>query len=137
MNKYKIRIDSSSYKKIQRKLQKYNIKVGGMNIGDFLLANSFIDDSSDSPVTRVKRIILHIGGDFDSKPGNLENWLNLELNLLYGKNEYFLLRRRLDQLVKEYDRKAKISSVEVLDCRTVGDCIDLMDSKIPLVKRGR
>jgi hypothetical protein len=129
-NKYKIKIDSVSYKKLQKKLQKYNIKIGGISLSNFLIANSVNDDSSDSPGIRVKRIILHIAGDFDRQPQDMESESHLELDFLFGHHQYLLLRRKLDHLVKEYNKESKISANEAYLCHTVGDCVDLVHSKI-------
>ncbi len=130
MNKYNIHIAESSYKKIQKKLQQYEIKIGGMSIRNFLIANSIVDDSKNPPLIRIKRIILHIAGDFDNRPEDLQNDVKLETNLHFGYNEFALLRKRLDLLVKEYQKGSKISAKEVHDCKTVNDCVDLLLSKI-------
>ncbi len=135
MNKHNIYINPVAYKKIHKKLLKYNIKIGGMNIMNFLIANSSIQDSANSPTLRTKRVILHISGNLDSKPEDLANESHLRQNLLFGHIEYLLLRRRLDQLTKEYVKGTKISIKEVQDCQVVGDCIDLVNSKIYNVNR--
>lgn len=125
MNKYNVYIPESSYRKIQKKLQNYEIKIGGMNIRNFLIANSNVDDSAYSLKTRVKRIILHIAGDFDSHPKELDDQTSLE-KLNFRHHEYIMLRKRLDQLLKEYDKSGKISAIEVNNCRSVEDCLQLM-----------
>ncbi len=132
MGKYTIQIPETSYKKLHKKLQKYEIKIGNMKIGNFLIANSVIDDTGNRIATRIKRIVLHISGDFDSKPEDLQSGFELKTELRYGFEEYLLLRKRLDQLVKEYDNGARISAREANDCIIVGDCVDLISSKIVL-----
>lgn len=130
MNTYNIKLDPGSYKKLQKKLSKYNIKIGGMSIRNFLVINSIIDDRIDSTAQRVKRIILHIAGDFDSNPANMKGECSLEQELSFGYNEYFMLRRCLDRLVKEYNKKLKINADEIQACRTVEACVNLVTDRI-------
>jgi hypothetical protein len=130
MDKHNIRIPASSYKKLYKKLMKYGIKIGGMSVRNFLVAHSIVEDTGNPPDIRTKRIILHIAGDFDSEPAELLNWVNIETNLLFSFNEYSLLLKRLNHLVKEYDKSARISAKEVQACKTVSDCLDLVTSKI-------
>ncbi len=130
MNNYKIYVSATSYKKLNKKLQKYNIKLGGLDIRHFLIANSVIDDAGHLPFIRAKRIILHIAGDFDSSPSDLDDDLELRTQLSFGHFEFLLLRRRLEQLVKEYDYSSRIMALEMMHCRTVGDYVEMINAKI-------
>src|SRR5687767_13218166 len=129
-DKFNIQLDSSIYRKIQNKLKNYNIKIGGINITSYLVANTLIDDSADTLSVRTKRAVLHIAGDFDTHPEQLRASADLKTELLFNHTEYLALRRKLDILVKEYDKEHKISLEEGLDCRTVNDCIELVNSKM-------
>ncbi len=130
MEQYNIRISAASYKKLQKKLLQYKIKIGGQELGTFLIANSVIDDVAHERDLRAKRIILHIARDFDSSPGDLHNDIRLADHLAFGFTEYTLLRRRLDRLAKEYKRTAKIGLKVVNECQTVNDCINLVNAQI-------
>jgi hypothetical protein len=130
MNKYKISIDNQSYKKLQKKLSKYNIKIGEISIRNFLIANTVIEDSNNALPLRVKRIILHVAGDLEGKIEELENGSRLDSGLLYRRNEYMLLRRHLDRLVKEYNKDLKVSAAEAEACQTVSDCMDMVCLKV-------
>jgi hypothetical protein len=130
MNKYKISIDHLSYKKLQKKLSKYNIKIGEISIRNFLIANSVIEDSNNALPLRVKRIILHVAGDLEGKIEELENERQLDSGLLYRRNEYMLLRRHLDRLVKEYHKDLKVTAAETEACQTVLDCVDMVCLKV-------
>ena len=130
IDKHNIRMPASSYKKLYNKLMKYGIKIGGMSIRNFLIAHSVVEDEANPPDIRTKRIILYISGDFDRRPEDLPNNVELEALLQFGHTEYALLLKRLNQLVKEYDKTARVSAGEANACTTVGDCIDLVNSRI-------
>lgn len=128
-------IKSADLRKIHAKLKKFeadngSIRIEGMSLSQFLLAKVSFDDRDDPAVIRTKRIILHIAGDYSSKPEDLADNTNLEENLLYGSDEYSLLQIRLNLLVKEYKPTSGVSDDEVGDCETVGDCTELVESKI-------
>lgn len=136
MKKNQLKLDPKAYQKLYTKLQEIekkenkNLKINGVSLSNYLLSATKYDDVSDSPIIRVKKVILHVGGNFTTKPENLTNTINLKINMLYGSNEYSILRKRLDALAKEYKTSATISSEEINNCATVGDCITLFNSKI-------
>ena len=135
MAKHKIKLSASAFRKLHAKLKKIesansNHTIDGWNLSSFLIANAAADDKTDPPAIRTKRIILQIAGDFTTKPENLKNAVDLVKHLLYGDDEYSLLQMRLDSLVKENKSTASVSDSEASDCGTVGDCVDLVDSKI-------
>lgn len=135
MAKYRITLKPGHFKMLYLKLKKIeaadpSLKIGNASLTDFLIVNSLSDDQKDSPEIRTKRIILHIAGNFTTNPATLKDGIDLVQNLLYGSDEYTLLQMRLDTLVKEYKASASISSSEAGNCSTVGDCTQLVDSKI-------
>lgn len=135
MKTRKLKFKVSDFKKVHSALKKLEasdkkVKINGLSISDFLIANLSIDDETDSPVIRTKRIILQIAGDYSSNPAELNDNIKLTLNLFYSDNEYSLLQMRLNSLVKEYKKTANITDDETIDCATVGDCTELVISKI-------
>ncbi|GAB2838716.1 hypothetical protein [Ferruginibacter profundus] len=135
MAKHRITLKPGDFKKLHSKLKKMeasdpSLKIGNQLLSDFLIANSLADDKTDTAAIRTKRIILHIAGNFTTKPETLNDNIDLVQNLLYGDDEYTLLQMRLDILVKEFKSSASISSSEAGDCSTVGHCTALVDSKI-------
>lgn len=135
MKNSNLKLKVSDFKKVHSKLKKLeandnSLKINGLSISSFLIANLSIDDAVDLLEIRTKRIILQIAGDFSSKPKDLKDSIKLKINLLYGDDEYSLLQMRLNSLVKEYKKSARISDNETSDCTTVGDCIELVNSKI-------
>jgi hypothetical protein len=135
MAKHKIKLSASAFKKLHAKLKKIelanpNHTIEGWSLSSFLLANTAVDDKNDPPAIRTKRIVLQIAGDFSTNPANLDNRVRLARDLLYGADEYSLLQMRLDALVKEYKSSASVSESEANDCVKVGDCVNLVDSKI-------
>jgi hypothetical protein len=101
-----------------------------MNICNFLVANTHIDDSGDALETRVKRLILHIAGDFDNSAKDLPDNTDFVKDLSFRHNEFIFLRKHLEKLLKEYDQTARITAVNVGNCKLVGDCLDLVKLKI-------
>ncbi len=133
--KKKILIKPADFKKVHAKLKKLeskdpSLKINGLALSHFLLANTSFDDKADPPEIRTKRIILQIAGDFSTKPEDLKDNIKLGINLLFGDDEYTLLQMRLNALVKEYKPTASVSDDETNDCVTVGDCTKLVKSKI-------
>lgn len=133
--KRKITIKPADYKKVHATLKKLelkdaSLKINGLPLSHFLLANTSFDDHADLPEIRTKRIILQIAGDASSKPEDLKDNIKLRINLLFGDDEYSLLQTRLNSLVKEYKAAAGVSENETDDCTTVGDCTTLVNAKI-------
>lgn len=135
MAKHRIILKPGAFKKLHSKLKKMeaadsSLKIGNTLLSNFLIGNTVADDQKDTAEIRTKRRILHIAGNFTTKPETLRDNIELVKNLLYGDDEYTLLQMSLDTLVKEYKASASISSSEAGDCTTVGDCTGLVDSKI-------
>ncbi len=131
----KLTIKPADFKKVHSKLKKLesednSLKINGLTISNFLLANTSFDDKDDLPEIRTKRIILQIAGDFSTKPEDLKDNIKLRINLLFGDDEYSLLQMRLNSLVKELKPDASISDDETNNCTTVGDCTKLVKSKV-------
>ncbi|MBL0183748.1 MAG: hypothetical protein IPP96_16265 [Chitinophagaceae bacterium] len=135
MAKHRISLKPGDFKKLHAKLKKLEVadpslKIGNTLPSNFLIANAVADDQTDTPEIRTKRIILHIAGNFTTKPETMGDEIDLTINLLYRSDEYTLLQMRLDALVKEFKASASISSSEATGCSTVGDCTALVDEKI-------
>lgn len=133
--KKKLTINPSDFKKIHTQLQKMEaknkaLKINGLSLSNFFIANVSFDDFYDSPEIRTKRIILQIAGNSSIKPENLPNDIELATNLLYGENEFSLLQMRLNNLVKSINSSKSISQNETDKCETVGDCVQLVNTKI-------
>lgn len=135
MAKHSITLKAGDFKKLLLKLKKMeaadpSLKIGNTLMSHLLIGNTLTDDKKDTPEIRTKRIILHIAGNFTTKPETMGDEIDLTINLLYGSDEYTLLQMRLDVLVKEFKASASINSSEAGGCSTVGDCTALVDSKI-------
>jgi len=76
----------------------------------------------------VKQAILKAAG----RSGNPEDLSDdAELSDLFSSNaQYILLRAYLEGIARLFKPTATISLNEVMGCTTVGDCIDLVKSKI-------
>jgi hypothetical protein len=78
---------------------------------------------------RIKKDILIASGQVDENPNNLTE--NMEIgNLLPTSSAFQFLADLLDELVKEYKEQNEVKLAEIENCVTVGDCIDLIKSKI-------
>lgn len=135
MKKFKVEISWQDYQKLHAKIKELETagktaKIGKRKISDFFLARTTFTDAGESIDIRVKRIILIIAGDTTSEPSTLGDTLSLKLNLQFLSNEFSLLQIRLDRLVKEFKSTAKVSNSEASNCKTVKDCIDLVNKKI-------
>jgi hypothetical protein len=78
--------------------------------------------------TKVKRLILNVKGNYTTNPDDLFNELELKSNLLYNSTDFIFLARKLNQLIVVNDKK--INNSEMNKCKTVGDCVTLVKSKI-------
>lgn len=135
MAKHRITLKPGAFKKLHAKLKKMeatdpSLKIDNTLMSNFLIANALTDDQTDTAEIRTKRIILHIAGNFTTKPETMGDEIDLTINLLYGSDEYTLLQMRLDVLVKEFKASASINISEATGCSTVGDCTALVDAKI-------
>jgi len=95
-----------------------------------LMGSSFLEDENSNVITKTKKIILIIAGDFNSEPNLLQDEINLKDNLNYQDDEFSILQMRLNKLVKQYKDSASVDEDETNDCETVGDCVELVQSKV-------
>lgn len=77
---------------------------------------------------KVKRRILNVKGNYSTDPSEVLDELDLKANLLYNANDFTLLARKLNELIT--DGSKKITDAEMKKCKTVKDCIVLVNSKI-------
>lgn len=78
---------------------------------------------------QVKRSILIASGQANEDPDHLTEDMEIG-NLLPTNSAYQFLADSLDEVVKEYDEDNEIRLSEIEGCITVGDCIELVKSKV-------
>lgn len=88
-------------------------------------------EQAESIKSRVKTIILHIACDFRTQASQLSEKLDLKTHLLFSKEQYTLLFLKMNELVREQDPELRISIKEIRECRTVGDCVHLVERGSP------
>ncbi|MEJ5962029.1 M12 family metallopeptidase [Pedobacter immunditicola] len=93
-----------------------------------LRQSAFFKEKTDIK-EQVKRSILIASGQADGEPHYLTEDMEIG-NLLPTNSAYQFLADSLDELVKEYNEDNEIKLAEIEDCTTVGDCIELVKSKI-------
>lgn len=133
--KKKLEITLSDFAKLHRQIKKFEEKNGPIQIGNqklehFLLTRTSFADHGLTPEIRTKEIILQVAGNYDIKPEDLKDNVNLKDNLLYNDDSYSILEMRLNILIKGYKKDAVIDDDEMTGCDNVGDCVKLVDDKI-------
>lgn len=126
MAKRYIKFRADHFKKIRLLLK----ETGNNKLYREMMGSAFLEDESSNIVTKTKKIILYIAGDFTSDPGELQNEIDLKDELNYQDDEYSILQMRLNKLVKEYNDDESIDEDETNECDTVGDCVKLVQSKV-------
>jgi hypothetical protein len=92
--------------------------------------NEFLEYKNKANIEeRVKKSILIASGQATEDPENLENTMELA-KLLPTTSAFQFLADMLDDLVMEYKEDAAVKAADIVNCGTVGDCIDLVKSKI-------
>ncbi len=134
MKKQLIQISASKLKKVHSILKKHEknntpLKVGQIKLSNFL-ASSVELNSNNTIEIHTKQIILQIAGEYTVIPEQLNDNVNLKDNLNYSDDEYAFLQSQLNNLIKGYKKEVSISSSEINKCKTVSDCIKLVESKI-------
>jgi hypothetical protein len=135
MKKNIFSINGNKFARAHARLKKFEkengaITIGGLSLSSYLLSHtSFVDDKTIPKPIRTKRRILHIAGDFSTKPEELAGSVKLKTNLQYGALEYSLLQVDLNKLVKEYVSSASVSKSETDVCEKVSDCVKLVNDK--------
>lgn len=126
MAKRYIKFRADHFKKIRLLLK----ETGNNKLYREMMGSAFLEDESSNIVTKTKKIILYIAGDFTSDPGELQNEIDFKDELNYQDDEYSILQMRLNKLVKEYNDDESIDEDETNECDTVGDCVKLVQSKV-------
>lgn len=126
MAKRYIKFRADHFKKIRLLLK----ETGNNKLYREIMGSAFLEDESSNIVTKTKKIILYIAGDFTSDPDELQNEIDLKDELNYQDDEYSILQMRLNKLVKEYNDDESIDEDETNECDTVGDCVKLVQSKV-------
>lgn len=126
MAKRYIKFRADHFKKIRLLLK----ETGNNKLYREMMGSAFLEDESSNIVTKTKKIILYIAGDFTSDPDELQNEIDLKDELNYQDDEYSILQMRLNKLVKEYNDDESIDEDETNECDTVGDCVKLVQSKV-------
>lgn len=126
MAKRYIKFRAHHFKKIRLLLK----ETGNNKLYREMMGSAFLEDESSNIVTKTKKIILYIAGDFTSDPEELQNEIDLKDELNYQDDEYSILQMRLNKLVKEYNDDESIDEDETNDCDTVGHCVKLVQSKV-------
>lgn len=90
--------------------------------------SSKLDFDKENIDLKVKRRILNVKGNYSTNPSEVIDELDLKTNLLYNSNDFILLAKKLNELISETTKK--ITTVEMKKCKTVKDCIILVNSKI-------
>jgi hypothetical protein len=90
------------------------------------------NDAEESLKNRVKTILLHLAGDFETHSEDLSDKLSLKTNLLFKETQYKLLFLKLNALLQHYHNQPekRISIKEIIDCQTVMDCFTLIEKTI-------
>ena len=78
----------------------------------------------------VKLIILTIAGNRKIKPRDLPNETLLDEQLGYNGELRVFLHVALNNYVDHKRPGASVSEAEIDDCKTAGDCIELVKSKL-------
>jgi hypothetical protein len=132
---HQLTIQATDLKKMVQKLQvlekKQNLfKIEGWLPSQFLQLATQPNNQKDSPKNRIKTILLHLAGDYETPPEKLSDKLDLETHLLFSETDYTLLYIKMDALLKNYQPEKTISLKEIKNCRTVADCITLLETHI-------
>jgi hypothetical protein len=105
--------------------------VNSKGLRELLLESNSISPAfelSDDVSLQVKRAILNVKGNNSTDPSTLLDGLELAANLLYSGNDFIVLAIKLNKLIS--DNSKKITVAEMRKCKTVGDCVTLVNCKL-------
>jgi len=138
MAKKNFTIPASALKKLHSFFKKHeaknvNVQIGSMKPSNFLV--SVIDpirtrSAAPNISYEVKQIVLYVSGDFSTDPDILPDSTKLKENLNYNDSDYSVLYDKLDALIIKYNPSSGTTSTDVYKCKTAGDCVTLVNSKI-------
>ncbi len=128
-------IQSTDVCKIIKQLQlveeKYDFfTIDGLQLSQFVQLAIQPNNEKESPRNRVKTILLHLAGDFETNACQLSDQLHLKTHLLFKEAQYKLLFLKLNALLQAYQPEKKISIKEIKDCVTVADCVALVEREV-------
>ena len=129
---YELTIQAIALKKMIKQLQLVEQKqelftIDGLLPSQFLLCAIQTNEEEKSLKNRVKTILLHLAGDFETQSEDLSDKLHLKTNLLFKETQYKLLFLKLNALLQHYQPEKRISIKEIEDCQTVMDCFILIE----------
>ena len=132
---YQLTIQPNDLQKMIKQLQAAEQKqelftIEGLLPSQFLVCAIQPNNHAESPKNRVKTILLHLAGDYQTHAAQLSDKLHLKTHLLFNEGQYKLLFLKLNTLLQQYQPEKKISSKEVKDCQTVADCVMLVEGKM-------
>jgi hypothetical protein len=132
---HQLTIQATDLKKMVQKLQVLEkkqslFKIEGWLPSQFLQLAIQPNNQKESPKNRVKTILLHLAGDYETPAEKLSDKLNLETHLLFSETHYTLLYIKMDALLKNYQPEKTISLKEIKNCHTVADCMTLLETRI-------
>jgi hypothetical protein len=128
-------IQATDLKKMMHQLQLLEqkqslFKIEGWLPSQFLLLATQPNNQNESPKNRVKTILLHLAGDYETAAAKLSDKLDLKTHLLFGETQYTLLYLKMDALLKSYQPEKTIHLKEIKNCHTVADCMNILETRI-------
>lgn len=78
----------------------------------------------------VKLRVIAASGKLGLTPNDILREDKLAANLDYSQDDFDLLQILLDRYIKGINGEESVTSAEIGNCKTVGDCIDLIKSKV-------
>jgi hypothetical protein len=128
-------IQATDLKKMMYQLQLLEqkqslFKIEGWLPSQFLLLATQPNNQNESPKNRVKTILLHLAGDYETAAVKLSDKLDLKTHLLFGETQYTLLHLKMDALIKSYQPEKTISLKEIKNCHTVADCMTFIEKQL-------
>ncbi|WP_309640701.1 hypothetical protein [Flavobacterium sp.] len=132
---HQLTIQATDLQKMIKQLQLVEEKQNLFTI-EGLLPSQFLryavqpNNEKENPKKRVKTILLHLTGDYQTLGEQLSDKLDLKTHLLFTESQYTLLYLKLNALLKHYQPEKKISIEEIKDCQSVADCVILFEKKI-------
>ena len=128
-------IQATDLKKMMYQLQLLEqkqslFKIEGWLPSQFLLLATQPNNQNESPKNRVKTILLHLAGDYETAAAKLSDKLDLKTHLLFGETQYTLFYLKMDALIKSYQPEKTISFKEIKNCHTVADCTTFIEAHL-------
>lgn len=113
---------------VEEKQELFTIE--GLLPSQFLFIAIQPDNHHESPQNRVKTMLLHLAGDYQTPSAELSDKLNLKTHLLFTDAQYKLLFLKLNTLLQHYQPEKKITMKEIKECQSVADCVGLVERNL-------